>query len=691
MVYSNINTSIFYKENLGLNANDKGHSSPEYNLELFGEDLNITLGKLNTIYADKNVVFYPIYIAYISNRHKRKHIQIGVYEIEADKSLSVIDDDGDVDTERLNDPLLYSIVNDEFIKKIKKGTITEDNSAESSDKKKDTVEKVKNETEEDRVIKVKIPDSKKSEQINLAEKELESGAFDEDSSIVPPALLEEETMEDANNIKREYKEKAKSSWIAKFMKNNHFAIHEVESNGDCFFATVRDAFKQIGQITTVKRLRAIVAQEITDDMFQERRSLYLSLHGDVQNIENEMKQIKKNLNTIYASRIERAKMENDKPTLVNLEKERNSEKAKYAELQSQKNSTQELINETIGNFAPIDSLEKFREYIQTPSYWADSWAIGVIERRLNVKIIILSHRSYQERSFDNIMECGELDKQIQEKGKFTPSHYIMVSFSGNHFKLVTYKDKRIFKFHEIPFYIKNLIINKCLERAAGPFYVISDFKDMIKTKFGKDPPERDVEDALHRELFNPETLLIFGIKSSKNAKPGNMQGEKVNKNEMKNFLTLDRNKEWRRKLDDEYETQFNLDGHKWLSVEHYYQGSKFLNGFPDFYLQFSLDSESDISKSVDTAIDAGGSIGKRKGVILRPKNVVIDPTFYGDRSASVRENALYAKFSQNEDLKQMILSTRDARLAHFIRGDEPDTDFMLMEVRRKIAFEKSKK
>jgi predicted NAD-dependent protein-ADP-ribosyltransferase YbiA (DUF1768 family) len=214
---------------------------------------------------------------------------------------------------------------------------------------------------------------------------------------------------------------------------------------------------------------------------------------------------------------------------------------------------------------------------------------------------------------------------------------------------------------------------------------------MIKTKFGKDPPERDVEDALHRELFNPETLLIFGIKSSKNAKPGNMQGEKVNKNEMKNFLTLDRNKEWRRKLDDEYETQFNLDGHKWLSVEHYYQGSKFLNGFPDFYLQFSLDSESDISKSVDTAIDAGGSIGKRKGVILRPKNVVIDPTFYGDRSASVRENALYAKFSQNEDLKQMILSTRDARLAHFIRGDEPDTDFMLMEVRRKIAFEKSKK
>jgi hypothetical protein len=56
-------------------------------------------------------------------------------------------------------------------------------------------------------------------------------------------------------------------------------------------------------------------------------------------------------------------MENDKPTLVNLEKERDSEKAKYAELQSQKNSAQELINETIGNFAPIDSLEKFREYI----------------------------------------------------------------------------------------------------------------------------------------------------------------------------------------------------------------------------------------------------------------------------------------------------------------------------------------
>ena len=57
---------------------------------------------------------------------------------------------------------------------------------------------------------------------------------------------------------------------------------------------------------------------------------------------------------------------------------------------------------------------------------------------------------------------------------------------------------------------------------------------------------------------------------------------------------------------------------------------------------FSLDSDSDISKDLDKAIEAGNKKGKG-----RPKNISIDPDFYGldkdGRSVEERKLALMAK------------------------------------------------
>jgi predicted NAD-dependent protein-ADP-ribosyltransferase YbiA (DUF1768 family) len=127
-----------------------------------------------------------------------------------------------------------------------------------------------------------------------------------------------------------------------------------------------------------------------------------------------------------------------------------------------------------------------------------------------------------------------------------------------------------------------------------------------------------------------------------------------------------------------------LDGHKWSSIEHYYQGAKFKNGFPDFTLQFSLDSESEISKSVELARAAGGLSGKRKNKLLRPTKVVIDPNFYGERNESERETALRAKFAQNQDMKSLLTSTQNAKLNHFIRGAPAVADEALMKIRREL-------
>ena len=43
-----------------------------------------------------------------------------------------------------------------------------------------------------------------------------------------------------------------------------------------------------------------------------------------------------------------------------------------------------------------------------------------------------------------------------------------------------------------------------------------------------------------------------------------------------------------------------------------------------------------------------------------------------------------AKFSKNEDLKKVLLATRDAKLMQFNHGSSPDSDHILMAVRHEL-------
>jgi predicted NAD-dependent protein-ADP-ribosyltransferase YbiA (DUF1768 family) len=686
MVYSNLNTSIFYKENPGLNLNDAGHESIWYEIELFGEWVTITLGKLNTIYADKNVVFYPIYLV-IGNKMVA---QLGLFEVSSEKSTSMIDEDGDIRLNLLDDPILYGFVTEEFIKKMphKKTESTHDNDSEKKPEEPEKKVEVEEE-EEDKVVKVKIPEDKKSEELEVSNKKLEEGIFKIDEKSVIPKLLPEETMEEAVEMKKEFKKNSRNAWIANFMKNNNFKIHEVEKNGDCFIAVLRDAFKQIGKITDVSKLRALLAEEATEDIFNQHREVFHQLDSGIKEYENEMKHVVETIKTLN-TRLKQLK--DDKEEIEKLERDLKKEKKIYADLQESVRDNKALISESLGDFATIDTLEKFRAYIKTPRFWVDTWAIGVLERRLNFKIIILSERSYDEGALDSVIDCGEVDKKIQISDVFNPDFYIMTTHSGDHYKLITYKEKRIFKLQEVPFFIKNLVINKCLEKNAGPFHIIPEFRDLVKTKHGRkeedenDETDEKEDDALHSELYDHKTILAYYSKAPKSFKPGKATniGEKIDDKDATKYKKLAKNADWRRKLDDDWITQFKADGHLWASVEHYYQGSKYKNGFPDFYLQFSLDSDSEISKSPDLARDATSTIGKNKSVLLRPKNTTVDANFYGERSKAVREEGLKAKFEQNEDLKQLLLNTNDAKLIHFTRGEKAKPDTILMKIRKDL-------
>ena len=703
MVFSKINSDIEYKENRKIDDEDKGHQSALYEVKMFEKDIVICLGKPKYTYASRNLVFYPIYV--VSNDNKIEG-QIGLFEIIQDKALKIFDEDGDINVAKLGNPLFYDFT-EKLIRQSKSDVMKylmlwdktkKPETGETPDKttmgKPIVGDLEKGVDDSDEVMKVNVPEDMGSKQQEKVKKILEKGVFIIDENEKQPNMLLEETDTEANALKKSYKESSKLPWIQKFMKNNNYKIEEVDNNGDCFFAVIREAFKQIGHITTVPKLRALVASEATDQIFKEYRDLYTGFESEIKECEMEITKIKKLLEKDMKKRAELAK--DNKPELDAIMAEVATQKKTYVGLRASKLEAETNMRNYIGHMKDVTTLEQFREYIQTTSYWADSWTISIIEKQLQLKMIILSEKSYIEGSLDSVMNCGEIDPTIQQANTFSPNYYIMATYSGSHYRLITYKNKSILKYSEIPYHIKILIVNKCLERNAGIYYLIQDFRNFksalgIEPDVGNPATERDDEDK-YGDLYDPEIVFMFHSKSEKTAKPGKGSGEKIPKAKIAEFGILAKTEDWRRKLDDSWDNaQFTVDKMKWTSVEHYYQGSKFRKGFPDFYKQFSLDSDSEISKDIEIAKAAGSTAGtmKKKGakeqVILRPKSIIIDPDFYGQkRNLIERELGVRTKFAQNEDMKQLLLATKNAKLIHFVRGDGYETDKILMDIRKEL-------
>jgi predicted NAD-dependent protein-ADP-ribosyltransferase YbiA (DUF1768 family) len=364
----------------------------------------------------------------------------------------------------------------------------------------------------------------------------------------------------------------------------------------------------------------------------------------------------------------------------------------------EKQETQELLKE-FNHMGNIETFDKFKKFIQTSQYWADTWAVSTLEKLLNIKVVIFSSESFQSGDVDSVLQCGQLnDAELERTGYFRPDYYIFTSYTGMHYTLITYKNRKLFTIREVPYDVKVLVINKCIERNAGPYYLIDDFRT-LKTKFGLEanlgePTEEEEEkDAewLQKDLFEKDVVFMFHDHSNGDPKAGKGSGETIpNKRVLEfHFLNEKKNKEWRKQLDDSWISPFTVDGKRWSSVEHYFLASQYKKGFPDFFAQFSLDSKSDLSKDLAMAKAATSKSGKYKDIVLRDRKVTADPDFFEikvePRYLQERRVALYSKFTQNLDLKRILLETKRAKLVHFVRSREPEMDIQLMQLRKELS------
>jgi len=650
MVKSLLSSDIDYIETSTLLPEDKNQEASLYEITLYDKDETIALGQPVYTFIERNIVYYPIYLV----KNDKVSLQIGLYEVFADNIVNILDADGDVDLLLIGQPLLYA-----DILSSAEGDATGQLAAPPPSTEKKALETLPEQTEAD------------------AEKE------------------------------REAYDKAKGThWIQAYFKNNNYRMIDNEGKGDCLFAVIRDALAKVGVYKSVDEMRGILAANVTEDIFRGYKTVY---DDAAQADEQLVKEIKvlvarhKELKT----KIDSLKDRNEKQAVI---MQADEIKQRHDLAKRERAYTKSVTEGELKMMKKVHNLVQFKALMQTCAFWGDTWAISTLERVLNIKVILFSEESYKAGDIDNVLTCGQLnDTVLEEKGIFEPDYYVLAIYQGYHYQMISYKDRGALTFKELPYDIKMRVMDKCLERLAGPYYIIPDFRIFMEKSKDKDVavqeqgqgeqielqlknrPQAELQlknrpqaELLQSDLYDNGTVFQFYIKSL-DKPPGKGVGEVLSASEALEYKDLKNIPDWRRKLSNFWPAPFTLDGHKWQTVEHYYQGSKYKRGYPEFYLQFSLDSGSAVSKDPVMAKGAGGKSGKYLKEQIRPldkygKIMKMDDDFLS-RGPKEKEAAQYAKFSQNADLKALLKATQKAKLQHFSRGTPPMVYDDLMRVR----------
>jgi hypothetical protein len=407
MVQSIINPSVSYPEKKGIEPQDKDHDSQLYAIDIFGVCLHVALGKGKQDYADKGLLYYPIYLT--QNEKLIRSPQIGVFEVEKDRADKqkeeggILDEEGDIDLNEVGEPLLFSFVPDML----------------------------------EKLNKIKVSDDECDPDI-LSDKE---DVKDDDDVVVDPEESEEETETARPELEvqtKEVAEKEKSTfdkdnvnedttWINSFLENPNFRIEDNEGGGDCLFAAIRDGLAKEGVTETVGEMRQKLADEATQQVYESYREHYDMYKTLVDESSDEISRLGKE-NREMKARIRKITDAEERKQFLHEAKQIEEQ---WKAAKAMKQETADRLSE-VAFMKDITNLEDFKEAVQKCSFWGDTWAISTLEKALNVKLVLLSEEAYEEGDYANVLQCGQLndDELANRVGGFNPDWYIMLSYNG---------------------------------------------------------------------------------------------------------------------------------------------------------------------------------------------------------------------------------------------------------------------
>ena len=478
MVKSKLSNKIFYEENNWIEEEDEGKKTSLFQIILKDVPVVIALGELSKKWKNYNVYYWPVYLIISEDDIK----QIGIYEISATDKDYYMDDDGDLNISYVPGPLLFKNVTKGYLKKLLKNkTLIQDyGDDENTDEQKNTddIKSISNNIFQE--LKIEDDDDKD---------------YDD---------LENKTKD--KQIRNEWIQSPDHQPINLFLKNSYFDILPNPGNGDCLFCTITQAFKTIGINLNINNMRKKLADTITTEQFDTYKELYSNFNN---NYKTEVLEYKSLMEDGKKKTIEYKKLKcdlqngkydhvdikpSDKKNIVDkcsdlkktLIKISNNIKKKIKEIKlSEKNK------KDVEWLKDIDNIQDLKSKIKTNEFWADENAINNLENIYKIKLIILTKNYYKDDINKNrVLNCGStIHSNIINNNTFKPKYYILIEYDEEiqHYQLIKYKlnDKwfSIFRFHELPYSIKELIKDKCLNNSGKTIFdYIPKFKKYIGEK-----------------------------------------------------------------------------------------------------------------------------------------------------------------------------------------------------------------
>ena len=691
MVQSLINPDVHYPETQDMDPEDAGFDATVCELQFPNSDdrfFLVALGKMKYTFHDRGMLYYPVYLLSNETSQCRRNSpikgKIGVVEVPVKNALRILDENKQIRLEMLEDPLLFAFATDDYLDRFSTSEIPHavkrsDNTHRKEDKQSKKKNNKKDEDEEEEEEEEKTlhsdedhVDDDSSASIQRARQLVAPGIFKTNDRIVVPAPVPEETETEAKTMEEAFDagdQKTNHFWVQRFMKNDRYGFHAVHGNdADSLLACVCDAFQQIGEETTVAKLRAVLALEATASVFKERREAYEHLMKTMEDKRGHMKKVKE--------AILDSKLDDESRRKLELKKKASADELILDE---------RLVNEMVGTeFRDITTLAHFREFIMTNRFFPDAWAVGVLEKKLNIHLIVLSEDEFEDGDVHHVVKCNKNKENRPSK----PDHYIILAQGkkGGHV-IVSYKNaenvgKKIFAFAELPWTMKQHMAQRCAELRGQGFG--DAFSDLASQR-GYDDDNADDNNNNHKQNVD-DIVFQFYRNATTRAAPGKGPNEHVPLDQLHAFQPLRRIRAWRQKLDDSWpQGKFELDGKSWASVTHYTQSRKFRKKNPDYADTFALESRTAISKNVDLALNAtAAASSSNQSVKSKPSQIDVDAEYTAQDATVDRVNALHAKFTQNADLQSLLKATHPATLNHYVPRKIPKPDDELMALRQTL-------
>ena len=529
MLQSILDNTIEYIQEKNIEKNDIDLESPVYHLKLFQVEVAIALGTINNEYSKKGILYCPVYLIINKNNFEK----IGYYEFYSADLGVLLDKEGDMDVSVMEGPLVFDYIDIDYLNnlviksKFLKEFIIEDeklNDEESDESKQKLIQEAN---------KIQLEESKNQIIDNLSvveniEKILQKydTSYNNKMNEKTLAIYKQDVKSSITNTN--------SNWIQRYYNNNKFNVIDNDGGSNSLFYVIKSALENLDIILNVESLKSVLVKNLTKEHYENYKKIYNDLASEIREKkatidedEAKKKELIKSYNVIKSDVEQEAKsdtknLQNIKSNMKKLNEIKKS-LMQNSKIDKKKNSHYNNLLKKINEFKfmrNVESFEDFKTVIRSNNYWPDSYLKSILEFILNVKFITIDKKAHELNDTDNLIICKN---EILEKKDFKPKYYIIMNYDREtkYYNLVTYKSKKIFTFYEIPYTIRENVVDNCMKTNGGiynliPFFVefknqylpLAELKTLIENANSK-LLENKVEEynSLAKDLSVPLTTM----------------------------------------------------------------------------------------------------------------------------------------------------------------------------------------